>query len=150
MKPKRKGWLLYGKRATEEVPIKQGLKPNSVRARAKVCGATEEVPIKQGLKHISSSSETGAGVATEEVPIKQGLKLSIINTLDVSFNATEEVPIKQGLKHIRTQIFFSTFGRYRRSSNKTRIETLHQQIPRIDPSQGYRRSSNKTRIETSI
>ena len=61
--------------------------------------ATEEVPIKQGLKHFSHFAPPQIALATEEVPIKQGLKHKCLS------------PAENG--------GFS----YRRSSNKTRIET---------------------------
>ena len=85
----------------------------------------ERHPLKQGLKHDPVQVNVVVDYTGERHPLKQGLKHG-----DVQFRLTgvtitgERHPLKQGLKHDQNLPSVMVRFHWRKTSTKTRIETL--------------------------
>ena len=64
-----------GIEVTEQLPLKQGLKPFRFHRCTWIQCVTEQLPLKQGLKHIDADVTDPTSGVTEQLPLKQGLKL---------------------------------------------------------------------------
>ena len=85
----------------EKIPLKQGLKLNSLMACVVAMLIEEKIPLKQGLKRIGKGSFRWSTTIEEKIPLKQGLKLS--TTLNIKYYGNN----------------------WREDSIKTRIETFN-------------------------
>ena len=65
----------------EKIPLKQGLKLESIVKTELSRHIEEKIPLKQGLKRRGSDPAQPSCKIEEKIPLKQGLKLSFLKSV---------------------------------------------------------------------